>query len=169
MASRRRDSAFSVRIDVSRILAATLLALLAGLASAQANDWQRYVVPETGAAVDVPRDIFSEESGKPEAGNGTRFLTADRRANLTVHSERNDANDTPAAFLTKKNPPPGIVYRRITPSFFVVSSFRNGMIWYDRCNFAGRTVTCVLINYPAAEKKRWDAVVTRISNSLSKG
>jgi hypothetical protein len=127
------------------------------------------VVPESGAAVDIPRDIFSEEANKTEAGHGTRFLTADRRANLTVHPERNDAGDTPATFLTRKNPPPGIVYRRVTSTFFVVSSFRNGLIWYDRCNFAGRIVTCVLINYPAAEKRRWDAVVTRISNSLSKG
>jgi hypothetical protein len=153
---------------VNRILAATLLALWPGLAQAQASDWHRYVVPETGAAVEVPRDIFSEEAGKPEASYGMRFLTSDRRANLTVHSERNDANDTPAAFLARKNPPAGIVYRRITPNFFVVSSFRNGAIWYDRCNFAGSFVTCVLINYPAAEKRRWDAVVTRISNSLSK-
>lgn len=154
---------------LNRVLAAIVLALWPGFASAQASDWQRYVVPETGAAVDVPRDIFSEEAGKPEAGYGARFLTRDRRANLTVHSERNDAGDTPATFLTKKNPPRGIVYRRVTPNFFVVSSFRDGTIWYDRCNFAGRIVTCVLINYPAAEKKRWDAVVTRISNSLSKG
>lgn len=153
---------------MSRILAATLLALWLGLASAQASDWQRYVVPETGAAVDVPRDIFSEEAGKPETGFGTRFLTSDRRANLTVQSTRNDANDTPAAFLAKKNPPPGVVYRRVTPAYFVISSFRDRLIWYDRCNFAGGYVTCVLINYPAAEKKRWDTVVTRISNSLSK-
>jgi hypothetical protein len=156
-------------MTLHRILAATLLCLLAGLASAQAADWQRYVVPETGAAVDIPRDIFSEEANKTEAGHGTRFLTADHRANLTVHSERNDAGDTPATFLARKNPPSGIVYRRVTSTYFVVSSFRNGLIWYDRCNFAGRIVTCVLINYPAAEKRRWDAVVTRISNSLSKG
>jgi hypothetical protein len=155
-------------MTLHRLIVATVLALWPGLASAQANDWQRYVVAGTGAGVDVPRDIFSEEAGKPDAASGTRFVTSDRRANLTVQSVHNDTNDTPAAFLTKKNPPPGVVYRRITPTFFVVSSFRNGLIWYDRCNFAGRFVTCVLINYPAAEKKRWDAVVTRISNSLSK-
>jgi len=154
---------------LKRFIAATVLALWPGLASAQTNDWQRYVVAETGAAVDVPRDIFSEEAGKPETGYGARFLTSDRRANLTVHSVRNDANDTPAAFLARKNPPPGLVYRRVTATYFVVSSFRDSLIWYDRCNFAGRFVTCVLINYPAAEKKRWDAVVTRISNSLAKG
>ena len=153
---------------LNRLMATIVLVLWPVLASAQTNNWQRYVVAETGAAVDVPRDIFSDEGGKPEAGYGSRFLTSDRRANLTVQSVRNDGNDTPSAFLAKKGPPPGIVYRRVTNNFFVVSSFRNGVIWYNRCNFAGRLANCVLINYPASEKKRWDAVVTRISNSLSK-
>jgi hypothetical protein len=48
-----------------------------------------------------------------------------------------------------------------------VSSFRNDRIWYDRCNFSGRYINCVLINYPAVEKRQWDDVVTRISHSLS--
>jgi hypothetical protein len=179
MELRRRGSASSVRTDfdfrltgdpmaLNRLMATAVLTLWPVLATAQPNDWHRYVVAETGTAVDLPRDIFSDDAGKPETGYGGRFLTSDRRANLTVHAVRNEANDTPAAFLAKKNPPPGIVYRRVTANFFVVSSFRNGLIWYDRCNFAGRFVTCILINYPAAEKKRWDAVVTRISNSLSK-
>jgi hypothetical protein len=43
------------------------------------------------------------------------------------------------------------------------------MIWYDRCNFVRGNITCVLINYPAAEKRQWDAIVTRISYSLAKG
>jgi hypothetical protein len=55
----------------------------------------------------------------------------------------------------------------VTPGFFVVSSFRKGKIYYDRCNFAGRFINCVLINYPASEKRQWDNVVTRISNTLA--
>jgi hypothetical protein len=153
---------------LSRPIAATVLALWPVLAAGQASEWQRYVVAESGAAVDVPRDVFRDHAGKPEPGYGARFLTTDRRANLTVQSIRNDANDTPAAFLARKHPPPAIVYRRVTSNFFVVSSFRNGLIWYDRCNFAGQFITCVLINYPANEKSRWDAVITRISNSLSR-
>jgi hypothetical protein len=119
--------------------------------------------------VDVPRDVFSREAGKPESGFGARFATSDGRANLTVQSVSNNSHDSPSVFLAKMKPPSGIVYRRVTGNFFVVSSFRNDLIWYNRCNFAGRFATCVLINYPASEKKRWDAVVTRISNSLSKG
>ena len=135
-------------------------------ARAQPVDWQRYVVPETGANVDVPVSVFAEQAGKPETGYGRRFLTSDRRANLTIQSVSNEGLP-PARFLAAKNAPADIVYKRITDRFFVVSSFRNGMIWYNRCNFAGRLANCVLINYPAAEKRQWDGIVTRISNTLA--
>jgi hypothetical protein len=137
------------------------------VAAAQPVDWQKYVVPETGANVDLPMTIFSKDAGQPESGYGRRFLTADGRANLTVQSVPNKANDSPAAFLAKMRPPSDIVYRRVTPNYFVVSSFRKDKIWYDRCNFAGRFMNCVLINYPAAEKRQWDSVVARISDTLT--
>ena len=106
-------------------------------------------------------------SGRPPSGYGRRFLTSDGRADLTVQSIPNVAGDSPAVFLAKKNPPPNIVYKRVTPRFFAVSSFDKGKIWYNRCNFSGRFVNCVLINYPVGEKRQWDSVVTRISNTLA--
>ena len=84
-----------------------------------------------------------------------------------MQSVANDAGYSAAVFLARKKPPPNIVYKRVTPHFFVVSSFRQDKIFYDRCNFAGRFINCVLINYPAAEKRRWDGIVARISNSLA--
>jgi hypothetical protein len=143
--------------------------LLTSATAAEPVEWQRYVVPETGASVDIPAKIFTKDAGSPQTGYGRRFLTPDGRANLTVQSFANDADDSPTAFLARKNPPRDIVYKRVTSRFFVVSSFRNDMIWYNRCNFAGRFINCVLINYPAAEKRQWDSVVTRISNSLASG
>jgi hypothetical protein len=148
-------------------LAALAFAFSPMAAAAQPVNWQRYVVPETGANADVPVSVFAEQAGKPETGYGRRFLTSDRRANLTIQSVPNDAGDSPASFLATKNPPSNIVYKRVTDRFFVVSSFRNNMIWYNRCNFAGRFANCVLINYPAAEKRQWDGIVTRISNTLA--
>ncbi|MEA2915230.1 MAG: hypothetical protein QOJ15_7311 [Bradyrhizobium sp.] len=143
------------------------VALSPAVAAAEPISWVTYRVPETGAAVDLPTSIFTDQAGKPEAGYGARFLTPDRRADLTVQSVANDTGFSPAEFLARKNPPSDIVYKRVTPRFFVVSSFRKGKIWYDRCNFAGRFIHCVLINYPAAEKRQWDSVVTRISNTLA--
>jgi hypothetical protein len=67
-----------------------VLALFASLnpalAFADSIEWQRYVVPSTGANVDVPVSIFTEDAGPPEGGIGKRFFTKDRRADLTVQS-----------------------------------------------------------------------------------
>ena len=152
-------------------VATALVALIcsSGAAAAKSVEWERFVLPETGTSVDIPTTIFSNDAGRPQTGYGQRFLTPDRRANLTIQSVPNEAGDSPAAFLAKRNPPAGIVYKKVTPRFFAVSSFRNDKIWYDRCNFTARLINCVLINYPASEKRQWDGVVTRISNTLSSG
>ena len=109
--------------------------------------------------------LFTEMAGKPD-GYGQQFRTADGRADLTVQAVSNDQGLSPAAFLARKGPPSGIIYKRVTPKFFVVSSIKRDKIWYDRCNFSRGYVHCVLINYPAAEKRQWDRVVTRVSHSL---
>ena len=133
---------------------------------AQSLEWQRYTLPESGASVDLPRAIFSKDVGQTEQGFGRRFTTPDGHATFALQSIENAAQESPAEFLAKKNPPPNIIYKRVTQRFFVVSSIRKDLIWYDRCNFAGRYVNCVMVNYPAAEKRHWDGIVTRISLSL---
>ena len=143
------------------------LGLVPVAAAAATNEWKRYVIAKNGAAIEIPVSLFSEDAGPSEGGLGRRFYTNDHRADLTVEAIPNLENDTPAAFLAKKRPPSDIVYRRVTPEFFVVSSFRNGRIWYNRCNQSDRYMNCVLINYPASEKQQWDGVVTRISHTLT--
>ena len=136
-------------------------------AFADNTEWRQYVIPSTGAKVDIPVSIFTEDAGSPEGGTGRRFFTGDHRADLTVQSVPNPQNDTPATFLARQRPPADIQYKRVTPRFFAVSSIRNGRTWYNRCNRANGYMNCVLINYPAAEDREWDDVVTR--NSLSLG
>ena len=158
---------FIVRLRKVLIIA-SILAAPAG-AIAQPLEWHSYDVPETGANVELPMAIFTKNVGRPYEGYGRRFTTSDGRATLAVQSIPNIAKDSPASFLQKKHPPSGIVYKRVAPDFFVVSSFRNTTIWYDRCNFAGEFINCVMVNYPAGEKRQWDSVITRISYSLGKG
>jgi hypothetical protein len=146
--------------------ALAVVAFTPALAFACDTEWRRYVIPSTGTSVDMPVSIFTSDAGPPEGGTGRRFFTEDRRADLTVQSVPNPENYSPATFLTKKRPPAGIIYKRITPEFFVVSSIREDRIWYNRCNRGNGTMNCVLINYPAAEKRQWDSVVTRISHTL---
>lgn len=148
--------------------AALALALAASTlaASAQPVRWTRYNIPEGGTSVDFPSSIFTEAAGRPD-GYGQRFQTADGRADLTVQAAPNVENDSPATFLAKKHPPPRTQYKRVTSRFFAVSSYKGDKVWYNRCNFSGRLVHCVLINYPADEERNWDRIFTRISLSLS--
>ena len=152
----------------NRSVAALLLSLIPTAGFAESAEWQRYLIPSTGANVDIPVDIFTEDVGPPEGGVGRRFFTRDRRADLTVQSVPNPDNDSPATFLAKRRPPANIQYKRVTPRLFAVSSVRNGRTWYNRCNRASGYMNCIMINYPAVEERKWDAVVTRISLSLNK-
>jgi hypothetical protein len=149
-------------------VAVIALVFSGSMASPQAVHWTRYGISETGTSVDIPSSIFTEAAGKPD-GYGQRFRSSDGRADLTVQSTPNAAGDSPAAFLAKMNPPSHIVYKRIAANFFVVSSFKGDKIWYDRCNFSNRFIHCVLMNYPANEKRQWDDIVTRVSNTLTGG
>jgi hypothetical protein len=153
-----------------RIVLPALIVVLIGStqsASAEPVRWSTFTIPETGTSVEVPSSIFSEHAGQPPEGYGQRFQTADHRANLTIQAAPNRSNDSPASFLAGKHPPQRLQYKRVTPDFFVVSSYKGDTVFYDRCNFTGGIIHCVLINYPAREERAWDDVVTHISLSLS--
>ena len=152
------------------LLMGMTLAILPMAVVAQPIGWQRFILPETGASVDLPNEIFSEDVGGSDHGYGRRFRTSDGRANLLVNSFRNEASDSPRSYLEKhfNLPPSAAVYRRVSANFFAVSGFHEKDIWYNRCNFAGEFLHCVTLNYPANEKRQWDYVVTQISNSLAK-
>ena len=141
------------------------LAVTTSMVSAQPARWTTYSIPQTGTSVEFPASIFTEEAGRPD-GYGQRFRTADGRADLTIQAKPKVSNDSTAAFLAKKHPPARIQYKRTTPRFFAVSSYKGDKVWYDRCNFSSGLIHCVLINYPANEERDWDDIVTRISLSL---
>lgn len=153
-----------------RWLCWTLLLLLSGsVASAQPLQWSRFSEFEAGVGVDVPTGIFSTDE-KPKNGlTGRTFKTSDGRADLSVYAIPNERHEFPAAFMQNRLqlPQAAAVYKRVTKNILAVSGFRRDEIWYARCNFATAQVNCVAMNYPAAEKRDWDAIVTRISNTLS--
>jgi hypothetical protein len=165
---------------VASALASNLLLTLSALSSAEAQigsrppaalDWQTFLVPEFGTTVDYPAAIFSVPDGRADKGFGQRFNSADGRSVLTIYTRENEEGDTPTTYL-KRNLRVGrsaLDYERVTPHFFVISSERQGLIFYSRCNFStdtGGTIHCFDLIYPRAEKRAWDAVVTRISRSL---
>ena len=96
---------------------------------------------------------------------------ADGRADLSVYSLPNEARETPATYLRHnlRMDRSALQNTRVARSFFAISSERDGVILYSRCNFSKRgrgAIHCFDLVYPQEEKRSWDAVVTRISLSL---
>src|SRR5688572_11044081 len=92
---RKGKDGFSVRERKSmmrRLLIVFLLSAVPASASADRTEWRRYAIPSTGASVDIPVSIFTEDAGPPEGGTGRRFFTKDRRADLTLQSVPNPEN-----------------------------------------------------------------------------
>jgi hypothetical protein len=157
-----------------RLAAITLLTLVSS-APAQVReqkpvDWRTFEVPDFGTRIEYPAGTFAP-AGKPEQGIGQRFERADGRASLSIYSRPNQAGESPTSYLKHnlRMERSGLDYVRVTRSFFAISSERQGMILYSRCNFSGGTrgvIHCFDLKYPQREKHAWDAVVTRISLSL---
>ena len=142
------------------------VALSATCAVAQPED--RWVsVSDAGLQVQYPSGVFSVLAGPTERYSGQRFTSFDGSAQFAYYSFENRRGESPANFLrrTLVVKPEQLIYRRITPAFFVVSSIRNENIFYSRCNFS-RRVKCFYTEYPAEQKRRWDRTVTRMSYSL---
>jgi hypothetical protein len=159
-----------------RLLLAIILVTLASASTAaqvrdqKPVDWRTFEFPDFGTTIQYPAGIFSP-AGKPEKGLGQRFERADGRAVLSIYSRPNAAGDNPTTYLRHnlRVRRSALDYVRITRSFFAISSERDGVILYSRCNFSGRArgaIHCFDLKYPQEEKRSWDAVVTRISLSL---
>ncbi|EJW13049.1 hypothetical protein A33M_0541 [Rhodovulum sp. PH10] len=144
---------------------------IAARASLDDPGWVRFS-GDGGTRVDLPAAIFPVRAGPARRGDGIELRSADGRARMMIYTEENARGVTPAGFLrrTLRVPRDELVYRRVTGRFFAVSGFAGSDIYYSRCNFprraAGR-MHCVYLAYPAAEKRAWDGIVTRISRSLA--
>jgi hypothetical protein len=120
-----------------------------------------------GLNVRYPAGVFSVDDGVTERGVGRKFKSQDARYQFAAYALANTNNETPRAYLQKNLlvPQSDLTYRRATKKFFVVSSIRDGWIFYSRCNFAGG-IYCIYLEYPQPDKVAWDGIVSRVSYSL---
>lgn len=152
-------------------LAALILQLACGAALAQfrldkSEGWKSFEGKD-GLSVRYPAGIFVADAGPTERGTGRKLKSQDGRYEFAAYSLANADSDTPRSFLQKNllMSQGGLIYRRATKKFFVISSIRNERIFYSRCNFTNR-IHCIYLEYPQPDKVAWDGIVSRVSYSL---
>jgi len=129
--------------------------------------WITYTDP-SGTRIEYPADIFAIRT---RAETGEAFTTRDGRARIHMYSMANRRALTPREYMRNHFPASRsiLTYDRVAKNFFAISTRRDGMIVYVRCNFSrsrGATLHCVELRYPEQEKAAWDGIVTRISRSV---
>jgi hypothetical protein len=148
-----------------------LLLVFVSLTSVQAASaqqrWAEYT-DARGTRIEYSQDIFSV---REKSDVGQVLTTQDGRARIHMFWMDNPKALKPREFMRAhfRAPRSSLTYERVAGNFFALSTRREGMIVYLRCNFSqirAATLHCVDIRYPQNEKIAWDDVVTRVSRSV---
>ncbi|HZP19905.1 MAG TPA: hypothetical protein VFB16_06800 [Bauldia sp.] len=153
-----------------RALLAAALAVAAIAGAAEAAGWRTYVNERFGATADVPADW---QPGEPPAnGDGLEFRSPDGKATIAVYGSFNSLG-TKEEMNIYASPNEGetITYQKRGKTWVVVSGIAGDRIFYRRTMLScqGQIWNGVAIEYPAAEKKEYDALVAHVAGSLRGG
>jgi hypothetical protein len=134
-----------------------LVVVIAGTNAAAAQH-RPAVIPE--GWIQQPRDSTTEP---------LKFTSPDGTASLTLYAtpaEKNRRSKQP--FETGDGE--RVTYRRSTPRFVALSGFRGDRIFYRKSNLACRGTRWhhIALEYPAEDKRKMDALVTRIAHGMNR-
>jgi serine/threonine-protein kinase len=152
-----------------RLLLTPVALLLA--TSALAQDWRVYSNPRFGTRAEVPRDWTMGPA--PENDDGRVFTSPDGSASITVYGSLHVFDSIDEAMKIFEAPKDGetLTYAQRGPRAITVSGTRGERIFYRRAILTCRDQVWngIAIDYPAARKQEFDALVTRVAKSLRGG
>lgn len=142
-----------------------LASLVAPTVHAQ-QGWRGYTNDRYGTMAAVPPGFVMQPP--PGSDDGRTFIAPDG-AVLRIFAAGNAFDDTPAAYIDRQ-----IAYgdfdtvslRRATKTWAVVSGVKGSKIVYEKFLFKDDFVHHMTIEYPAASRAAYDAIVTRLAASL---
>ena len=159
-------------------LALALLIAVLGLGPAHAAEWRKYVDPTFGYSITIPEDGFDAELGPGR--NGLTIYERDGRGQIDVYAIRNDDGLTLSemkAALSTADRIERITYSRAGHSWLVVSGYYKRpadegteLIFYAKFMISkdGKSTAAFEASYPLSEKRRFDPVIERMEDSLTR-
>jgi hypothetical protein len=163
---------------LSRVAIAALLTVSAVVQSAAYEPvWTYYRDPVYGFSVDLPLGLF--EPLEQEAAPGTTFLEVGGSGQLSIYGGRAEGLtlDQFAQRLSEGDQIRAITYRVGGDSWFVLSGnlapdgpAEEPLIFYTKLLLSadGRRFSAFELSYPEAEKSRYDAIVERIEDTMTR-
>lgn len=148
-----------------------IIALWLGPAAAQDGAWTSYTNSRFGTTADVPPGWRA--GPPPENNDGLVFTAPGGRASLTISGMLNIDDDLAAAFAFYEMPNEGevITYKRRSGNAITVSGTKATQIFYAKhlLSCHNQIWNSIYLEYPAAMKASFDAIVARVAKSLKPG
>ena len=142
--------------------------LCAGVASAE--QWRHYKNVRFGASADIPAGW--KALPPPENGDGQVFESPDGQATITVSGIfGTESVAEEIALRAKPNSGEAVTYKAVGATSVVVSGTKGDAIFYRRslASCGNEIWNDLSIEYPAARKADYDAIVRHVSGSLRGG
>lgn len=156
------------------LLRTGLLALAVALsvpAVADAASWRTYVNERFGSTADVPPDWSADEA--PANDDGMRFVSPDGQAWIIVSGGLHvwDTIGEAMSILETPNDGEQITYRHRETRLLVISGLKRDRIFYRKSILSCRDMVwnSIAVEYPAARKQIFDALVAQVAKSLRPG
>ncbi len=136
-----------------------------------ADSYRSYANARFGYVVEYPSNLLSPRPD-PYNSDGRRFVSRDGKIVLRVYAGYNLFNYTLAQqqnFVLKnsKAAKARVTYSRAGPQWFAVSGFIGGDIFYQKTVLWKGAFHTMIWRYPASQRKRMDAPVTRTTRSFA--
>lgn len=148
-------------------LALALVATTAvlGKSPVEAADWLRYCNAQFGQCADIPGGFRPDPP--PENGDGLIFRDAGGMS-ITVSAMYNATQATLASERASDIETAGApTYQAEGPNWFVISGLRGAGVYYVKCYVTHSAISTLWIEYPAARKSVYDAIVPRVAGSFT--
>lgn len=136
--------------------------------------WSTYKNSKYGFRLSYPGGLFIK-SETPNAASGAIWAAADGNASLLATATENDTSETIDSYrsfvMAETYAGARFDYTPVRDNWFVLSGEKDGRMFYERITFVcdGRYIYGWQINYPADQRRRFDAIVEAIHRSYKPG
>ena len=143
-------------------------------ATASTQGWSNYRNERFGFQLSYPGGLFVRQE-TPNADSGALWTSTDGTARLLATATPNETSETLESYrefvMRETYADARFDYTPQKDNWFVLSGQKGDVIFYERITFAcqGRYIYGWQVNYPLAQRRKYDAIVEAIHRSYKPG
>ncbi|MEQ1612661.1 MAG: hypothetical protein ABL904_07890 [Hyphomicrobiaceae bacterium] len=167
----KRTAKSLILLAAALLMAGTAVSTAAEVAETQG--WATYKNERFGFRLSYPDGLFTPKA-TPNSDSGAVWTTADG-ARLLATATQNDSAETIESYkefvMRESYGDAKFDYTPVKGTWFVLSGQKGDTIFYERITFVcqGRYIYGWQANYPASQRRKYDAIVEAIHRSYKPG